>query len=129
MRFLHSLVVLLLLIVYYSQFSEAIECLHYRVAQGQPILKAERNPRCHSKAEYCVKITGNSLNGNQPFFSGRCEHAGECKEYGDDCFARTDAQGKEEEVCCSSGNFSNQESHLSFLSTIVLFITLRILAF
>uniref|UniRef100_A0A1I7U6A9 Activin_recp domain-containing protein n=1 Tax=Caenorhabditis tropicalis TaxID=1561998 RepID=A0A1I7U6A9_9PELO len=126
MRFLYPLVLLLLV---YLAPSEAVECLNYRVAQGQPILKAERNPRCHSKAEYCVKITGNSANGNQPFISGRCEHTGECKEYGDDCFARTDSQGKEEEVCCSSGNFSNQGSSLSVLTSVLLFISFLILAY
>ncbi|EFO90563.1 hypothetical protein CRE_08179 [Caenorhabditis remanei] len=126
MRHLHLHVFLLL--VFLPASLMAIECLNYRVAQGQPILKAERNPRCHSKAEYCVKISGNSHTGNEPFISGRCEHAGECKENGNDCFARTDAQGKEEQVCCSDGNFSNLGSYTSVMIVMVFCITFQFLA-
>ncbi|CAO4361075.1 unnamed protein product [Caenorhabditis nigoni] len=107
----------------------SIECLNYRVAEGQPILKAERNPRCHSKAEYCVKITGNSKTGNEPFISGRCEHSGECKEHRNDCFIRTDAQGMEENVCCSDGNFSNKGTHISVTSSIILLTSVYVFLF
>ena len=44
MRHLHLHVFLLL--VFLPASLMAIECLNYRVAQGQPILKAERNVRC-----------------------------------------------------------------------------------
>ncbi|CAB03836.1 Activin_recp domain-containing protein [Caenorhabditis elegans] len=124
MRFLHPPVILLLLV---PVSMAIIQCTHYRVPQGQPIPKAERNPRCHSKAEYCVKVTGSSVGTNLPFISGRCEHAGECKDHGNDCFTRTDTQGKEEEICCSSGNFSNHGSTTPLFTSIALFITLLIM--
>uniref|UniRef100_A0A8R1DMY6 UPAR/Ly6 domain-containing protein n=1 Tax=Caenorhabditis japonica TaxID=281687 RepID=A0A8R1DMY6_CAEJA len=128
MRFLHP-PLLLLLFAFFPASVSAVECLNYRVPQGQPIPKAVRNPRCNSKAEYCVKITGTSLEGSHPFIAGRCEYVEECKIYGKNCFTRSDAAGKTEEVCCSNENFSNQSSLISvnfFIASI--FITFYFLA-
>ncbi|CAI2314402.1 unnamed protein product [Caenorhabditis sp. 36 PRJEB53466] len=128
MRFLHP-PLLIFLLASLPVATALIECLNYRVEQGAPIPKAVRNPRCSTKAEYCVKITGSSAEGSQPFDAGRCEYPGECAEYGNGCFTRDDSAGKTEHVCCSNENFANHSSSNSVIGFLILFITLILLEF